>query len=202
MDGPEIGLEGFSIRTQWSRRGFVMTSLITGFALSMQPVSAETITTDTNGLDAGEVKVPVADGSIPAYRAMPAQGAPFPTVLVVQEVFGVHEHIKDICRRLAKAGYFAVAPALYARQGDVTQMTNIDDVMKVVARVPEPEVASDLDATVAWAGTTGKADIAKLGVTGFCWGGRQVWLYCAHNPKVKAGVAWYGPLERPKSEMT
>ena len=107
MEAPEIGLEGFSARAQWSRRGFVMTSLITGFALSMQPVSAETITTDTNGLDAGEVKVPVADGSIPAYRAMPAQGGPFPTVLVVQEVFGVHEHIKDICRRLAKAHHGA-----------------------------------------------------------------------------------------------
>ena len=127
MDGPEIGLEGFSTRTQWSRRGFVMTSLITGFALSMQPVSAETITTDTNGLDAGEVKVPVADGSIPAYRAMPAQGGPFPTVLVVQEVFGVHEHIKDICRRLAKAGYFAIAPELYARQGDLSKYTDIQD---------------------------------------------------------------------------
>ena len=150
----------------------------------------------------GEVKIPVSDGEIPGYRAMPAEGGPFATILVVQEVFGVHEHIKDICRRLAKAGYFAVAPALYARQGDVTQMTNMDDVMKVVAKVPEPEVASDLDATVAWAGTTGKADVAKLGITGFCWGGRQVWLYCAHNPKVKAGVAWYGPLQRPKSEMT
>jgi carboxymethylenebutenolidase len=148
------------------------------------------------------VKIPVSDGEIPGYRAMPAEGGPFATILVVQEVFGVHEHIKDICRRLAKAGYFAVAPALYARQGDVSQMTNIDDILKVVAKVPEPEVASDLDATVAWAGSTGKADTAKLGITGFCWGGRQVWLYCAHNPKVKAGVAWYGPLQRPKSEMT
>ncbi|HEY1432784.1 MAG TPA: dienelactone hydrolase family protein, partial [Stellaceae bacterium] len=115
MDRFDNEFQGLVPRTQWSRRGFVMTSLITGFALSMQPVSAETITTDTNGLDAGEVKVPVADGSIPAYRAMPAQGGPFPTVLVVQEIFGVHEHIKDICRRLAKAGYYAIAPELYAR---------------------------------------------------------------------------------------
>src|SRR5215469_16393926 len=176
-----------------TRRGFVVTSLAAGFALAVQPVSAETIVTDSNGLTVGEVKIPVSDGEIPGYRAMPAEGGPFATILVVQEVFGVHEHIKDICRRLAKAGYFAVAPALYARQGDV---------MKVVAKVPEAEVASDLDATVAWAASTGKADTARLGITGFCWGGRQVWFYAEHNPKVKAAVAWYGPLKRPTSEMT
>ena len=185
-----------------TRRGFVVTSLAAGFALAVQPVSAETIVTDSNGLTVGEVKIPVSDGEIPGYRAMPAEGGPFATILVVQEVFGVHEHIKDICRRLAKAGYFAVAPALYARQGDVTQMSNMDDVMKVVAKVPEAEVASDLDATVAWAASTGKADTARLGITGFCWGGRQVWLYAEHNPKVKAAVAWYGPLNRPTSQMT
>jgi carboxymethylenebutenolidase len=202
MDERDSHLTSLLPPASLTRRGFVVTSLAVGFALATQPVSAATIVTDSDGLTVGEVKIPVSDGEIPGYRAMPAQGGPFATVLVVQEVFGVHEHIKDICRRLAKAGYFAVAPALYARQGDVTQMTNMDDVMKVVAKVPEPEVASDLDATVAWAGSTGKADTAKLGITGFCWGGRQVWLYCAHNPKVKAGVAWYGPLQRPKSEMT
>jgi carboxymethylenebutenolidase len=185
-----------------TRRGFVVTSLAAGFALAVEPVSAATIVTDSNGLTVGEVKIPVSDGEIPGYRAMPAEGGPFPTVLVVQEVFGVHEHIKDICRRLAKAGYFAVAPALYARQGDVTQMSNMDDVMKVVSKVPEAEVASDLDATVAWAASSGKADTARLGITGFCWGGRQVWLYAEHNPKVKAAVAWYGPLKRPTSDMT
>jgi carboxymethylenebutenolidase len=185
-----------------TRRGFVVTSLAAGFALAVQPISAETIVTDSNGLTVGEVKIPVSDGEIPGYRAMPAEGGPFATILVVQEVFGVHEHIKDICRRLAKAGYFAVAPALYARQGDVTQMSNMDDVMKVVAKVPEAEVASDLDATVAWAASTGKADTTRLGITGFCWGGRQVWLYAEHNPKVKAAVAWYGPLNRPSSQMT
>ena len=185
-----------------TRRGFVVTSLAAGFALAVQPVSAETIVTDSNGLTVGEVQIPVSDGEIPGYRAMPAEGGPFATILVVQEVFGVHEHIKDICRRLAKAGYFAVAPALYARQGDVSQMSNIDDVLKVVAKVPEAEVASDLDATVAWAAGTGKADTSKLGITGFCWGGRQVWLYAEHNPKVKAAVAWYGPLNRPTSQMT
>jgi carboxymethylenebutenolidase len=202
MDERDSHLTSLLPSAALTRRGFVVTSLAAGFALATQPVSAETIVTDSNGLTVGEVKIPVSDGEIPGYRAMPAEGGPFATILVVQEVFGVHEHIKDICRRLAKAGYFAVAPALYARQGDVTKMSNMDDVMKVVAKVPEPEVASDLDATVAWAGTTGKADVAKLGITGFCWGGRQVWLYAAHNPKVKAAVAWYGPLQRPKSEMT
>jgi carboxymethylenebutenolidase len=202
MEAPEIGLEGFSARAQWSRRGFVMTSLITGFALSMQPVSGETITTDTNGLDAGEVKVPVADGSIPAYRAMPAQGGPFPTVLVVQEVFGVHEHIKDICRRLAKAGYYAIAPELYARQGNPAEISDIQELMqKIVLKVPTDQVMSDLDAAVAYAKGSGKADTTKLAVTGFCWGGWATWMYAAHNPDLKAAVAWYGSDRKP-SELT
>ena len=126
MDAVECGLEGLLPRSQWSRGGFVMTSLATGFALSVQPVSADTITTDTAGLDAGEDKVPVADGSIPAYRAMPAQGGPFPIVLVVQEIWGVHEHIKDLCRRLAKAGYYAIAPELYARQGNPATISDAE----------------------------------------------------------------------------
>lgn len=189
------------LQTQITRRVFVVGSLAAGFALAVTPVSAETITTDSNGLIAGEVKIPVAAGEIPAYRAMPASGGPFPTVLVVQEIFGVHEHIKDICRRLAKLGYFAVAPALYAREGDVSKLSDIQEIMKVVAKVPDDQVAADLDATVAWAKSTGKADTTKLGITGFCWGGRQVWLYAAHNPSVKAGVAWYGPLQIPTSEL-
>src|SRR5690606_29112522 len=141
------------------------------------------------------VKVPTSDGAMPAYRAMPEGKGPFPTVLVVQEIFGVHEHIKDICRRFAKAGYFAVAPELYARQGDVSGMTDIPKIIStVVSKVPDGQVMSDLDATVAWAKSTGSADIAKLAITGFCWGGRIVWLYAAHNPNLKAGVAWYGRL--------
>src|SRR6266446_10557540 len=139
MDAVESGLEGLLPRSQWSRRGFVMTSLATGFALSVQPVSADTITTDTAGLDAGEVKVPVADGSMPAYRAMPAQGGPFPTVLVVQEIWGVHEHIKDLCRRLAKAGYYAIAPELFARQGNAAALTNMDDIRKLMGSVPDAQ---------------------------------------------------------------
>jgi carboxymethylenebutenolidase len=188
--------------SQFSRRAFIVGSLAAGFALAVLPVSAETITTDANGLTVGEVKIPVKDGTIPGYRAMPDTGGPFPTILVVQEVFGVHEHIKDICRRLAKVGYFAVAPALYAREGDVVGMSDTKQIMQVVAKVPEPQVASDLDATAVWAKSTGKADTSNLGITGFCWGGRQVWLYAAHNPDVKAGVSWYGVLQRPKTAMT
>ncbi|HEV2957615.1 MAG TPA: dienelactone hydrolase family protein [Xanthobacteraceae bacterium] len=189
--------------TDVSRRGFVVTSLASGFALAVQPVCAQTmITTDTNGLLANEAKIPAAGGDIPGYAAMPASGGPFPTVLVIQEIFGVHEHIKDICRRLAKLGYFAAAPALYAREGDVSGMSDIQEIVsKVVARVPDAQVASDLDATTAWARGTGKADTAKLGVTGFCWGGRQVWLYAAHNPNLKAAVAWYGAVKRPGTDL-
>ena len=189
-------------KADFSRREFVVTTLATGFALAVQPVSAGTITTDTNDLVAGEVKIPVPDGEIPGYRAMPASGGPFPVVLVVQEIFGVHEHIKDICRRLAKLGYLAVAPELYARQGDVSKMENIPEIIaKVVSKVPDAQVLSDLDATVAWAKKSGKGNTAKLAITGFCWGGRIVWLYAAHNPDLKAGAAWYGRLVTNADEL-
>src|SRR5208337_3826794 len=163
----------------FTRRGFVVTSLASGFALAAQPISAQTtVTTDTNGLKAGEVMIPVIDGQIPAYRAMPAAGGPFPVVLVVQEIFGVHEHIKDICRRLAKLGYLAVAPELYARQGDVSKIQDFHEIVsKVVSKVPDAQVMSDLDATVAWVKDQGKGNTAKLGITGYCWGGRIVWLH-------------------------
>ncbi|HZL90080.1 MAG TPA: dienelactone hydrolase family protein [Pirellulaceae bacterium] len=188
-------------KTDWTRRGFVCTTLASGFALAVQPVSAATITTDSEGLTAGEVKIPVKDGEIPAYRAMPAKGESFPTVLVVQEIFGVHEHIKDICRRFGKLGYLAVAPEMYARQGDVSGLENFQEILKIVAKVPDAQVMSDLDAAVAWA-KKNKGDTAKLGVTGFCWGGRIVWLYAAHNPDLKAGVAWYGRLTSPATDLT
>jgi carboxymethylenebutenolidase len=188
-------------KTTFSRRDFVMTTLATGFAAAVQPVSAQTtVTTDTQGLTAGEVKVKVADGEMPAYRAMPQGKKNLPSVLVVQEIFGVHEHIKDVCRRLAKAGYLAIAPELYARQGDVSKLTNIDEIRPIVARVPDAQVMSDLDAAAAWAAANG-GDANKLAVTGFCWGGRIVWLYSAHNPKLKAGVAWYGRVEGPPAEL-
>jgi carboxymethylenebutenolidase len=202
MDTLESQLKSLVAKTDFSRRGFVMTSLASGFALAAQPVMAQSvITTDSNGLTAGEVTIKVADGTIPAYRAMPAKGGPFPTVLVIQEIFGVHEHIKDLCRRLGKAGYLAVAPALYARQGDVSGMSDIQEIMtKVVSKVPDKQVMSDLDATAAWA-RHNKGDAKRMAVTGFCWGGRETWLYAEHNPHLKAAVAWYGPLNRPTNEL-
>ena len=196
-------LKSLAAQRDWTRRNFVTSVLASGFAVATQPISAQTITTDARGLTAGEVKVPVKDGEIPAYRALPASGGPHPVVLVVQEIFGVHEHIKDICRRLAKAGYFAVAPELYARQGDVAHLKDIQEILTtVVSKVPDTQVLSDLDATLAWANSTGQADGARVAITGFCWGGRIVWLYSAHNPAVKAGVAWYGRLVGQGSELT
>ena len=188
-------LLSFLPKRDFNRREFVVTSLAAGFALAVQPVAAETITTDTKGIEAGEVKIPTADGEMPAYRALPEKGGPFPVVLVVQEIFGVHEHIKDVCRRFAKLGYLAVAPELYAREGDVSKLKDINDIIsKVVSKVPDAQVMSDLDATVVWAKKSDKGDTAKLGITGFCWGGRIVWLYAAHSKDLKAGVAWYGRI--------
>lgn len=169
-----------------------------GFARTVQPIASTTITTDTKGLVAGEVKIATRDGPVPAYRALPEQGGKLPVVLVVQEIFGVHEHIKDVCRRLAKLGYFAISVELYFRQGDVTKLTDNQEIFaKVVNHVPDSQVMSDLDAAVVYAESTGRADTSRLGITGFCWGGRIVWTYCVHNPKVRAGVAWYGRLVAP-----
>jgi carboxymethylenebutenolidase len=169
-----------------------------GYARIVQPIASTAISTDTKGLVAGEVKIQTMTGPVPAYRAMPEKGGKLPVVLVVQEIFGVHEHIKDVCRRLAKLGYFAISVELYFRQGDVTKFTDNQEIFaKVVNFVPDSQVMSDLDAAVVYAESTGRADTARLGITGFCWGGRITWTYCAHNPKVRAGVAWYGRLVAP-----
>jgi carboxymethylenebutenolidase len=169
-----------------------------GYARIVQPIASTAISTDTKGLVAGEVKIQTMTGPVPAYRAMPEKGGKLPVVLVVQEIFGVHEHIKDVCRRLAKLGYFAISVDLYFRQGDVTKFTDNQEIFaKVVNFVPDSQVMSDLDAAVVYAESSGKADTARLGVTGFCWGGRITWTYCVHNPKVRAGVAWYGRLVAP-----
>ena len=189
--------------TRLDRREFFVTSILAGtFALAVQPIAAQTkITTDAKGLVAGEVKIPVSGGEMPAYRAMPdAKNKKFPVVLVVHEIFGVHEWIQDVCRRFAKQGYMAIAPSLYARQGDVTQMKDFQEIIRnVVAKVPDAQVMSDLDATVAYANKN-RGNTNKLSITGFCWGGRVVWLYAAHNKSVDAGAAWYGRLiETPSS---
>lgn len=184
------------------RRAFLTTSLIAGFTVAAGPVQAQTaIMTPATGLTAGEVEIPVAGGKLPAYRAMPAGRGPFPVVLVVQEIFGVHEYIKDTCRRLAKEGYMAVAPELYARHADVKALNNMDAARAAMGKVPDQEVLADLDTAVAWAKSTGQGNTDKLAITGFCWGGRIVWLYTAHNPNVDAGVAWYGRLEGDKSPI-
>ena len=178
-----------------------LSRLPEGFAAAVLPITAATITTDTNGLTAGEVEIPTGDLRIPAYRAKPATGTSFPTILVVQEIFGIHEHIKDLCRRLAKRGYLAVAPYLYEREGDVSGIESIPEIRsKVVSHVPDAQVMRDLDATVDWAAKDG-GDTDRLAVAGFCWGGRIVWLYAAHNGKLKAGAAWYGRLAGATTEL-
>jgi carboxymethylenebutenolidase len=186
-----------------TRREFIaISSLTAGFAIAVQPISAKTISTDFKGIVAGEVKIPTKDGTIPAYRARPTLGKDFPVILVVQEIFGVHAYIQDVCRRLAKLGYLAIAPEMFYRQGDVSKLTDIAEIRKVVSKVPDAQVMSDLDATVAWAMKSAKGDPNKLGITGFCWGGRITWLYAAHNPKVKSGVAWYGRLVGESTALT
>jgi carboxymethylenebutenolidase len=190
-------------RAGWTRREFVASSLAAGFALAVQPVCAQTmIVTDTQGLSAGEVEIPVDGERMPGYLAKPEKGTSFATILVVQEIFGVHEHIKDVCRRFAKLGYLAVAPELYFRQGDPAKLASNKEIFeKIVSKVSDAQVMKDLDATVAFAAKNG-GDTRRLGVTGFCWGGRITWLYVAHNPNVKAGVAWYGRLVGEKNERT
>ena len=193
-----------------SRRGALKATatgaaLGTTFALSVQPVQAQTmITTPTDGLTAGTVKVKTKDGKeMDAYRAMPATGQGFGTIVVVQEIFGVHAHIADLCRRFAKAGYYAIAPELYFRQGDPKSLTDVQALLReIVAKVPDEQVMGDIDATVAFAKGEGKADTAKLGITGFCWGGRIVWLYAAYNAGLKAGVAWYGRVVGDSTPLT
>jgi len=182
----------------FSRRHFVRASVGSGFAAAVLPVVAQTqIKTPSDGLLTGEVMIPAGAGfKLPAYRAAPAGKANAPVVLVISEIFGVHEHIADVARRFAKAGYFAVAPELFVRQGDAGSYGEIAKLMsEVIAKTPDAQVMADLDATVAWARGEGAA-ADKLGITGFCWGGRTTWMYTAHNPAVKAAVAWYGPVAR------
>jgi carboxymethylenebutenolidase len=191
-------LRGAPPRSDTGLRDIVAALLPEGFARIVQPIASTAITTDAQGLVAGEVRIQTMTGPLPAYRAHPERGGKSPVVLVVQEIFGVHEHIKDVCRRLAKLGYFAIAVDHYHRQGDVSRLTDNQEIFaKVVNHVPDSQVMSDLDAAVVYAESTGKADTARLGITGFCWGGRITWTYCAHNPAVKAGVAWYGRLVAP-----
>jgi carboxymethylenebutenolidase len=199
----EQDVDSLAPSRDFSRRDFVRTSVGSGFAAAVLPVVAQTtIKTDTSGLVVGEVTIPVGDFKMPAYRAAPAGKANAPVVLVVSEIFGVHEHVADVARRFAKAGYFAVAPELFVRQGDAGSYGEISKLIaEVVSKVPDAQVMGDLDATTAWAKAQG-ADTGKLAITGFCWGGRITWLYSAHSPSVKAGVAWYGRLVGANNALT
>jgi len=189
MDGLQ-GLTSYPL----PRQGVIMTGLISGFTLATTRVDAQAIQTDAAGLDAGETKIPTTEGELPAYYARPAGTGPFPVVLVIEEIFGVHEYIKDTCRRLAKAGYMAVATEYYARIGDLSTMTDAVAIVRdVISKAPDAQLMSDLDSTAKWAAAHG-GEANRLAVTGFCRGGRAVWLYAAHNPQLKAAVAWYGPV--------
>jgi carboxymethylenebutenolidase len=195
-------------RSELSRREIIAGAVGTGFALAVRPVSATTITTSADGLAVADAHIATKAGAIPAYSARPAKTKGKPAiVLVVHEIFGVHEHIRDVCRRFAKLGYLAVAPDLFVRQGDVSKLADFKEISaKVVSKVPDDQVLSDLDATLAWAKSAeGGGDGARVGITGFCWGGRIVWLYAARgapaHASLKAGVAWYGRLTGDKDAL-
>lgn len=184
------------------RSFFAMTALATGFAVASNPLLAQAITTDSQGLVVGEVKIKVSDGEIPGYVARPAAAGKHPVILVVQEIFGVHEHIKDMCRRFAKQGYYAIAPEMFARQGDVSKMTDIMDILtQVVSKVPDAQVCADLDAALAFAKASGHGNGESVGLVGYCWGGRTAWIYALHNPKLKAAVSYYGLLDGMKGSI-
>lgn len=184
----------------FDRRTFIKATFGTGFAAAVMPVSAQTIHTDSEGLEAGAIGVHAADGTlVPAYRAQPKGKTKLPVIIVIHEAFGVHEHIADVCRRFAKLGYLAIAPDLFTRQGDPSSYQSIQQLIdQVVSKVQDSQALSDIDAIVAWAGQHG-GDLNRLGIAGFCWGGRIAWLYAEHNPRVKAAVAWYGRLTGDKT---
>jgi carboxymethylenebutenolidase len=186
-----------------SRRGFMSASAAaaTGYTLAAGPVRAEAIRTDTNGIDTGYAKVKLADGEMPAYFARPTNVKNPPVILVAMEVFGLHEYIKDITQRLAKLGAFAVAPDYYFRLGDLASISEISKLMPLVNAKPDSELISDLDATVGWAKSQ-SGDVTRLGIIGFCRGGRTVWEYCAANGGLNAGVAFYGSLVDPASQAS
>jgi carboxymethylenebutenolidase len=198
----QFDLDSLTPSRAFSRRDFVRTSVGSGFAAAVLPTTAQTIRTDSTGLIVGEVTIDVGGFKMAAYRAMPEGKTRLPTVLVISEIFGVHEHIADVARRFARQGYLAIAPELFLRQGDAQGYGEIAKLIaEVISKVPDAQVMGDLDATVRWAAGNG-GDVSRLAVTGFCWGGRITWLYSAHNPGVKAGVAWYGRLVGTASELT
>jgi len=177
------------------RRDFIWSALGASAALALaQSASGQTVVTDSKGIVASDISIPTATGNLRGYRAMPDKDGPFPVVLVAAEVFGLNPYMKDVCRRLAKVGYYAIVPDLYTRKADLTTYTNIADIIPIVNAKTDTEMLADFDATAAFAKASGKGDIERLGMTGFCRGGRTTWMYAAHNPKLRAAVTWYGTL--------
>jgi carboxymethylenebutenolidase len=171
------------------------------YALASQPISNDFLHTDSSGLIEGVVDIPASGCSIAAYRAMPEDNRSYPVIIVIHEIFGVHEYIKDVCRRLAKLGYYAIAPDLLSRQGNVQSIDNIETLIEIALSAPDAQIMDDLDSTLSWVASETRADAQRVGVTGFCWGGRLVWMYASHNPRVKAGVSWYGILKDEKTVL-
>jgi carboxymethylenebutenolidase len=203
MVGERLSDTASWVRTTGLDRRQVMagTMAAAGYAMAVQPVEAATITTDSAGLDIATLEFTTGDRTLPAYRARPAGKTNLPVIIVVHEIFGVHEWIRDIVRRFAQQGYYAIAPDLYARLGDASKIADIGELVStIVAKTPDAQVMSDLDALTKFVGTDG-GNASRIGITGFCWGGRTVWLYAAHNPALKAGVAWYGRLTSPATEL-
>lgn len=189
-------LESLLPAVQSSRRGFMAAATtVVGFALAAGPVNAQSVIhTSAEGLDAGDMWVPVGGDKMPAYMASPAKAGKYPVVIVVPEIFGMHEYQKDICRRLAKLGYVGVTFDPYFRLGDLGKMTNTGEVVGLANKLADTQMLSDLDGLVAFIEKQPKVNAARIGITGMCRGGRSVWMFAAHNKAIKAGVAWYGPL--------
>jgi carboxymethylenebutenolidase len=199
----EQDVKGLLPEKDYDRRDFIWTALGASAALAVaSSASGQQIVTDTAGLDVADVMIPAKDAQLRSYRAMPASGGPFPVVLVCAEIFGLNPYMKDICRRLAKAGYYAVVPDLYTRKADLTKISDMKDIMPIVNSKYDTELVGDYDATVAYAAASGKADTNRMAVTGFCRGGRTTLIYAASNPKLKAAAAWYGPVGGQTNEYT
>lgn len=199
----EQDVKGLLPEKDFDRRDFIWTALGATAALAVSaPVSAQQITTDSEGLDAADVSIPTPTGDLRGYRAMPAKGGPFPVVLVAAEIFGLNHYMKDICRRLAKAGYYAIVPDLYTRKADLTKLKSMEEIRPIVNTKYDTELVSDYDATVEFARAERKGDMARMAITGFCRGGRTPLVYASTNPKLKAVVAWYGPVGGATNEYT
>jgi len=199
----EQDLKGMLPEKEFDRRDFIWTALGASAAIALsRPAAAQEINTDTEGIVADEVSIPTPTGNLRGYRAMPAKGGPFPVVLVAAEIFGLNHYMKDICRRLAKSGYYAIVPDLYTRKADLTKLTSMAEIRPIVNTKYDTELVTDYDATVEFVRASFNGDLTRMGITGFCRGGRTPLVYAAANPRLKAVVAWYGPVGGTASEYT